>query len=124
MKTLIVAVALLSCAVARADALCQAEKNALDRALERSAKAREALASYDSSPLAPVVEGQADKERQQLQDNIEAAYEDLKRASDAHSNCVKRKTCKRPKGGWACTVAWTYEKCCLDGKDKDKGAKH
>ncbi len=121
MKTMIVAVALLVGATARGDALCQTEKNALDRALERSAKARQALADYDSSPLAPVVEGQADKERQQLQDNIEAAYEDVKRASDAHSRCVKRRTCKKPKGGWSCTVAWTYEKCCLDKKDKDKG---
>ena len=118
MKTMLIAVALLFGAAARGDDLCQAEKQAVDRALERSAKARQALADYDNSSLAPVVPGQAEKERQQLQDNIEAALEDLKRAGDVHLRCVQRKTCKKPKGGWNCTIAWTYEKCCLDNRPK------
>jgi len=120
MKMAIFAVALVLGATARGDELCQNEKRAWDRALERVAKAREALEKYDDSSLAPVVPGQAEKERQQLQDNIDAAWEDVKKAMDAHGRCVERRTCKKSKAGWKCTVAWTREDCCLDGKDDER----
>jgi hypothetical protein len=114
MKTLILAVALLLGAAARGDELCQTEKSAWDRALERAKTARQQLESYDSSSLAPLVPGQADAERQHLQDNLDAAWEDVKRAMNDHDRCVKRKTCKKWKAGWHCMVAGSYEECCLD----------
>jgi hypothetical protein len=122
---MVLALALSLGATARAkDDLCQSEKSAWDRALEREVKARQALEAYDNGNLAPLVPGQADAERQRLQDKLDATWEDVKRAMAAHDRCVKRRTCKKVKGGWNCVVAWTYEKCCLDGKeDKDKDQK-
>lgn len=123
MKTTIVAVALLVGATARGSEPCPAEMKAYERALDRSAKAAQELASYENSPVAPVVPGQADKELQQYKDNLEAAREDVRRASDAHDRCVKRKSCRKWKPGWQCTIAWTYEKCCLDKVKPDKDKK-
>jgi len=119
LRLMIVAAALLAGVTARgSNELCQAEKSAWDRALERAKSAREALEKYDGSDLAPVVPGQAEAERQKLQDSLDAAWEDVKRTMAAHDKCVKRKTCKKHKPGWKCTIAWTYEDCCLDGKEK------
>jgi hypothetical protein len=122
MKAILLAVALLAGATARAAEPCPKEMKAYENALDRAAKAQQALQDYDSSPLAPVVPGQADKERQQLLDNLEAARADVRMASDAHDTCTKKKQCKKWKPGWACTIAWTYEKCCLDKADRSKGA--
>jgi hypothetical protein len=118
MKMMSFAVALLISVTARGDDLCQSEKSAWDRALERAKTARQQLESYDSSSLAPVVPGQAEKERQHLQDNLDAAWEDVKRTMNAHDKCVKRKTCKKWKAGWHCTIAGTWEECCLDPRKK------
>ena len=97
----ILALALSLGATARAkDDLCQSEKSAWDRALEREIKARQALEAYDNGDLAPLVPGQADAERQRLQDKLDATWEDVKRAMAAHDRCVKRRTCKKAKGGW------------------------
>jgi hypothetical protein len=121
MKSLLLAVVLVFSATARAAEPCQKEMKGYEDALDRAAKAQQALNAYDNSPLAPVVPGQADKERQQLLDNLEAARADVRMASDAHDNCVKRKQCKKWKPGWACTIAWTYEKCCLDKPERSTG---
>jgi hypothetical protein len=121
-KLLVLAVALLLGATARGgDDLCQKEKAAWERAMERLAKANQDLANYDNSNLAPLVPGQADAEREHLQKHVEDAYLGVKRTSDEHSECVKRKTCKSRKPGWHCVVAYTYDECCLDNKNTDKG---
>jgi hypothetical protein len=121
MKRLILAAALLVGAAARAGEACPKELRAYENALDRAAKAQQALQDYDSSPLAPVVPGQADKERQRLQDQLEAARADVRLRSDDHDRCTKKKKCSKWKGGWKCTIAWTYEDCCLDKQQKSKG---
>lgn len=114
MKMMSFAVALLASATAWGAEPCQAELRAYGRALDRAAKARQDLANYENSALSPLVPEQVEKERQHYQDNLEAALEDVKRTSDAHDRCVKRKSCKKWKPGWHCTVAGTYEECCID----------
>jgi hypothetical protein len=73
MKTLVVALALLCCATAGAAEDCRAEQNAYRRAVDSLDAAQKALADYDGSALAPVVPGQAEKDRRQLQQNVDAA---------------------------------------------------
>lgn len=117
-KPIFVVAALLLSAPARSEE-CKAELDAWQRAVERVNAAKQKLADYDGSPLAPVVPGQAEKERQQLQDNVAAAQADVDRTSKEHTKCLERPPCKKWKGGWACTVARTYEKCCIDkGKSR------
>lgn len=114
------AVALLVAATARAE-VCKSELDAWQRAVERRNKAQQALADYQNSPVAPLTPGEDQKKLQQLQDNIEAANEDVKRTGKAHDRCLERPPCKKFKGGWKCTVAFTYKDCCLD-KPASKGA--
>jgi hypothetical protein len=85
---MVIAVARLVGATARGDDLCQSEKADLDQALARAAAARKALDSYDGSSLAPLVPGQAENERRELEGKVESAWQDLPRASSAHSDCV------------------------------------
>lgn len=116
-RMLFLIVALLVGTTARAE-VCKAELKAWERAVERLNQARQKLADYDSSSLAPVVPGQAERERQQLQDNIAAAQADVDRTSKEHTKCLERPPCKKWKGGWSCTVANDYERCCIDKGEK------
>lgn len=125
MKKVIVAVALLLGATARAAEPCQSQKNAADKAKARVDECAKALAEYESAPLAPLTEEgdgesfQGSKEWQQLKSNLEAAMTDARRNREAYEACLARKKCKKWKGGWKCIAAGTYEECCLD-KDKKK----
>lgn len=96
---------------------CQTQRSAHDRALARAAKVKADLENCENSPLAPLVPGQAEKELLQCKANYEAALTDVTRTGDALDRCLKRKSCKKWKGGWHCTVAGTYEECCLDKKN-------
>ncbi len=116
MKRMIFVVALLVSATARGE-VCKAQLTAWERAVERADKAKQALADYQNSSLAPLVPGQEEKQLQQLKDNVEAALADVKRTSDAHDRCLERANCKKWKRGWQCTIAGTYEKCCLDNAE-------
>lgn len=93
---------------------CQTQRNEHDRALKRAAKVKADLENFENSPLAPLVPGQAEKELQKLKDSYEAALADVRRTSEDLEKCLKRKSCKKWKPGWRCTVAGTYEECCLD----------
>ncbi len=79
---------------------CQKERDDWDRALKRVRAALEALRNYESSPVAPLAPGQYEKELQQYKDNYEAAVADANRTDEAYSQCQKRKSCKKWKGGW------------------------
>ena len=93
---------------------CQAQRRDHDRALARAVQAKDVLEQYENGPLAPLVPDENNKELQQLKDNYEATLADVIRTGDDIDRCLKRKSCKKWKGGWRCTVAGTYEECCLD----------
>lgn len=121
MKRMLFAVALLLCTTASAEERCQPERNAYRRAVDAYEQAKQALADYDSSSLAPLVPGQADQERQKLQDAVDAARDKVMKASELENDCFRKKACKKRKPGWSCTIAYTYDKCCLDEQEKSKG---
>jgi len=123
MKPTVFVLALLVCASVRAEEqTCQPEQNAYQRAVEAYDQAKRALADYDSSPLAPVVPGQADRERKRLQDAVEAAAKNVTKASDLENDCFRKKLCKKRKPGWSCMINYTRERCCLDKPEESTGA--
>ncbi len=123
MKTMVVALALLCCTAASAAEDCRAEQNAYRRAVDSLDAAQKALADYDGSALAPVVPGQAEKDRRQLQQNVDAARAEVTRSSALEDDCLRKRLCKKRKPGWHCTIAWSYDECCLDGKEETSRGK-
>ncbi len=122
MRTSVIALALLCCTLARAEErTCEPLQKAYQRAVDAYEQAKKALAAYDDEPLAPLVEGQADQRRDQLQKAVEDARKKVLDTSEAENDCFKKKPCKKLKGGWACIANYTYEKCCLDEQQPSSG---